>query len=435
MDDRYNGNRLAHKVGIIGLGFVGLPLACAFASKGFQVTGIDLDDRKINMLRNGNSYIHDITDEELHSVLSSKRLIVSSDYSEMSHADSIVICVPTPLTPLHTPDLSYLTDTCNRLAPYLRHGQLIVVESSTYPGTTREVTQPLLDKSGLTIGEHIFVAYSPERIDPGSQTALTQIPKLVSGMTPACLERIVQLYSQVFEQVVPVSSTEVAEMAKLLENTFRLVNISFINEFAQICDKMNINVWEVIAAAGTKPYGFTPFYPGPGIGGHCIPVDPLYLQWKANLFGIKSKFIELSHVVNETMPQYVVQRLRSVLEPEKTLSGAKILIYGVTYKKNTPDTRESSALPLIQLLHRAGADVMFHDPLISALSVGDLKLDSVSLSEESLKAVDCVLIHTDHNAMPVDLILQHTPLVFDCRNATAGRSSQATIVTLGGGAV
>ncbi|MCC2684572.1 MAG: UDP-N-acetyl-D-glucosamine dehydrogenase [Paenibacillaceae bacterium] len=281
------------KVGIIGLGFVGLPLALAFVRKGFEMIGIDLDQNKIAKLDQGQSYVRDIDDSEIAQAQASGRFAVSSRYEDIKAADSIIICVPTPLTPYHTPDLSYLIDTCNRLSPHLQQGQLIVLESSTFPGTTKEVVQPILERGKLRVGKDIYLAYSPERIDPGNSLAIEQIPKLASGVTEACLDKVYDLYSQVFDSVVKVSSTEAAETAKLLENTFRLVNISFINEFAHICDTMKIDVWEVIDAAGTKPYGFTVFYPGPGAGGHCIPVDPLYMQWKARQFGVQSQFIEL----------------------------------------------------------------------------------------------------------------------------------------------
>lgn len=329
------------KVGIIGLGFVGLPLAFAFIRKGFRVIGIDLDESKTMKLNKGKSYIQDIKDDEIQIAIYSGTLIVSNNYSDLREADSIIICVPTPLTPRHTPDLSYLTDTCNRLFPLLEKGQLIILESSTYPGTTVEVVKPILENSGLKVGEHIFLAYSPERIDPGNKLSIKQIPKVVSGVTEQCLSKVSQLYEQVFDRIVPVSTTQAAETTKLLENTFRLINISFINEFAQICDRMDVDIWEVIDAASTKPYGFTAFYPGPGVGGHCIPVDPLYLQWKAKAHGIESQFITLSHEVNEAMPSYILEQIRARFLPMKSLSEMHIFVYGVAYKKDTPDARES----------------------------------------------------------------------------------------------
>jgi UDP-N-acetyl-D-glucosamine dehydrogenase len=432
------------KVGIIGLGFVGLPLALAFVRKGFEMIGIDLDVSKIAKLNQGQSYIRDIEDSEIALARATRRFKVSSRYEDLVDAGSIIICVPTPLTPYHTPDLSYLIDTCNRLSPLLRRGQLVVLESSTFPGTTKEVVQPILERSKLTVGQDIYLAYSPERIDPGNHLPIEQIPKLASGATGLCLDKVHNLYSQVFDSVVKVSTTEAAETAKLLENTFRLVNISFINEFAQICDAMNIDVWEVIAAAGTKPYGFTAFYPGPGAGGHCIPVDPLYMQWKARQFGIQSQFIELSNKINTGMTDYIVNRLKQLLITKKKLSESRILVYGVTYKRDIPDIRESTALELIQLLTKEGAIVSYHDPLISSVVVDGVGMSSIALTDEAIRDSDCVIIHTNHSSIPLKLILEHAPLVFDTRNVTGdlgerdGPDSLAKvskIVKLGGGSV
>jgi UDP-N-acetyl-D-glucosamine dehydrogenase len=432
------------KVGIIGLGFVGLPLALAFIRKGFEMIGIDLDESKITKLNQGQSYIRDVADAEIALARDTRRFRVSSRYEDLVDADSIIICVPTPLTPYHTPDLSFLIDTCNRLSPLLRRGQLIVLESSTFPGTTKEVVQPILERSKLAVGNDIYIAYSPERIDPGNNLSIEKIPKLASGVTRACLDKVHDLYSQVFDSVVKVSTTEAAETAKMLENTFRLVNSSFINEFAQICDTMNIDVWEVIAAAGTKPYGFTAFYPGPGAGGHCIPVDPLYMQWKARQFGIQSQFIELSNKINTGMTDYIVNRLKQLLPTEKKLSESRILIYGVTYKRDIPDIRESTALELIRLLKNEGADVSYHDPLISKVMVDGVGMSGIALTGEAIRSTDCVIIHTNHSVIPLKLILEHAPLVFDARNVTGdlsdlgeqGVSATASkIVRLGGGSV
>ncbi len=427
-DSNYQGT-----VGIIGLGFVGLPLAFAFIRKGFRVAGIDLDESKIMTLNKGRSYIQDIDDEEIRIAIGSGALIVSKNYSELSEVESIVICVPTPLTPRHTPDLSYLTDTCYRLFPLLGKNQLVILESSTYPGTTDEVVKPILERSGLIVGKDIFLAYSPERIDPGNKLSIEQIPKVVSGVTEQCLVRVSQLYEQIFDRIVPISTTQAAETTKLLENTFRLINISFINEFAQICDRMSVDIWEVIEAASTKPYGFTAFYPGPGVGGHCIPVDPLYLQWKAKAHGIESKFITLSHQVNEFMPSYVIEQIKSQFRPSKSLSELSILVYGVAYKKDTPDARESPAITLIQSLLDEGASVTYHDPYISSLKLNHTTLNSVEITEQMLQAVDCVVIHTDHSEAPIANIVQYAPIVFDTRNATKNMKSKATIIKLGGG--
>ncbi|MFC5447844.1 nucleotide sugar dehydrogenase [Paenibacillus aestuarii] len=422
------------KIGIIGLGFVGLPLALAFIRKGFQVIGIDVDEPKLKMLRSKKSYLTDIEDAEIASVLTAGSLSVSNSYAQLKNVENVIICVPTPLTPEHTPDLGYLTSTCNRLFPYLQKNQLVVLESSTFPGTTKEVVQPILENSGLRAGIDFYLAYSPERIDPGSkQLSLEQIPKVVSGLTAQCLKLIVTLYSQVFDQVVPVSTTETAETTKLLENTFRLVNISFINEFAQICHALQVDVWEVIAAASTKPYGFTPFYPSAGAGGHCIPVDPLYLQWSAVQLGMHSQFIELAHRVNESMSGYIWGQLKTYLLQQKPFSKPSVLIYGVTYKRDTPDIRESTALPLIALMLRDGVHVNYHDPLVPQLQVAGTTLHSTDLTKEALRESDCVLIHTDHTAIPVSFLLAHASLIYDTRNAMKDKTGSATVIKLGGG--
>ncbi|MGO4111524.1 nucleotide sugar dehydrogenase [Paenibacillus sp. YAF4_2] len=426
------------KVAIIGLGFVGLPLSMMFVRKGFQVIGIDYDIVKITALQDGKSYIQDLSDADLTEALQSGRWQVSADYASLAGADSIIICVPTPLSPDNSPDLSFLTDTCTKLAPLLRSGQLVVIESSTYPGTTRDVVQPLLERSGLAVGKELYIGYSPERIDPGNRSiAFSDIPKIISGITPACAQQLHEIYSQVFEQVVTVSTTEAAETAKLLENSYRFINISFINEFAQLCDRLNINVWEVIAAASTKPYGFNAFYPGPGIGGHCIPVDPLYLQWKAAQAGINSRFIELSQQVNEGIPTYLADRIEQELLDGKKLTGAHILVYGVTYKPNIADVRESAAIPLIsRLLHR-GAIVHYHDPFVSQIKLEDgTRLQGVELTQERLEQADCVLICTNHDVMPVDRIASHSRFIFDTRHSfslNAPADMKAKLVTFGDG--
>jgi UDP-N-acetyl-D-glucosamine dehydrogenase len=346
----------------------------------------------------------------------------------------IIICVPTPLTKEHTPDVSFITNTCTRLRTYLQPGQLVVVESTTYPGTTRELVQPLLEQSGLMAGVHFHLAYSPERIDPGNHSHLLQnVPKLVSGISSECLKRVTELYGRIFSQVVPVSSTDIAEAAKLLENSFRLVNISFINEFAKLCDELHLNIWEVIEAASTKPYGFMPFQPGPGIGGHCIPVDPLYLQWTARRSGTESRFIELSHVTNETMPNYIRSRIARLLGPDRTLIGSSILVIGIAYKKNIADMRESSALSLIEQLQQAGADVSYYDPYVPSVRIGTSVLHSVELTDETLASSDCVVIHTDHASLPIERIVAKASVLYDARNATRGMRGTGKLERLGGG--
>jgi UDP-N-acetyl-D-glucosamine dehydrogenase len=421
------------EVGIVGLGYVGLPLALAFIQSGYSVTGVDLDKRKIQALTDGKSYLPDLSDEALNSVVAQKKLIVTSDYAKLSDVATIIICVPTPLTALHTPDLSYLVQVGSALSKHLKQDQLIVLESSTYPGTTREVLQPLLEKTGMKIGEDIYLAYSPERIDPGrSDHTLQSIPKVVSGITERCAEKIFELYATVFADVVTVSSPEAAEMTKLLENSYRFINISFINEFAMICDKMNIDVWEVIKAAKSKPYGFMEFYPGPGIGGHCIPVDPLYLQWSANLHGSNSMFIDYSHSVNLSMPKYIVDRIKACMGVA-VLAGMSILVIGVSYKRNINDTRESSALSLMNLLIREGARLSYHDPYVSEVTVYGDSLKSRDLSEQNLSEADCVVIVTDHQQLPIQFILDHANLVYDTRNMTSGLNGKARIARLGTG--
>lgn len=435
MKEGYSGHNGQGKVGIIGLGFVGLPLSMAFLHSGFDIIGVDYDHNKITALRSGQSYVQDIQDDAVAKAIASGRLHVTTDYSALVDATTVIICVPTPLSTGNSPDLSFLINTCEQLYPLLRPGQLIVIESSTYPGTTREIVQPILEKSGLTIGRQLFLAYSPERIDPGNnRLALNEIPKVVSGITVSCKDLVHQLYEQVFLHVVTVSSPEVAETTKLLENTFRFINISFINEFAQLCDTIGVNVWEVIHAASTKPYGFSAFYPGPGIGGHCIPVDPLYLQWKAEQLGSSSRFITLAQEINESMPSYIADKLQSHLPNGKPLSEAAILIYGVTYKKNIADLRESAALPIIHTLLERGAAVSYHDPLAHSLRLEHgTELQSVALTEDRLQQADCVLICTDHDQMPASFIAEHSRFIFDTRNTLTASNGKAKLVGLGSG--
>jgi UDP-N-acetyl-D-glucosamine dehydrogenase len=426
-------NKGQRTVAIIGQGYVGLPLALLFVKKGFHVMGIDLDRRKIEMLNNGKSYITEIPDRDIQEAISTARYTPTDQFSFMEAAEAIVICVPTPLTSYGTPDLSYLTQAAAEIGSRLKKGQLVILESSTYPGTTREVLLPVLNKTGLQVGSDFFVAYSPERVDPGNEEyPVEKIPKVVSGITPACLSRVEELYGQLFIQVHPISSTDAAEMTKLLENSYRLINISFINELAMICDVLNLNLWEIIEAASSKPFGFKAFYPGPGIGGHCIPVDPSYLLWKIKQYGINSDFIQISNAVNHTMPVYITQQLKQYLA-QKSLTGSNILVYGAAYKRDIADYRESASLELIHMLQIEGADVFYHDPYIPSLRLGDNKYESLELTEETLKKMDCVVIATDHSSMPLELILEHAPLVYDTRNVTKSVTGKAKIVRLGGG--
>ncbi|MED4585445.1 nucleotide sugar dehydrogenase [Brevibacillus choshinensis] len=428
------GSVTDRKIAVIGLGSVGLPLALLFVSKGFQVSGIDLDHAKIEKLREGISYLTDIEDKEIRTALSTQRFIIADQYKEIAKVDIIIICVPTPLTAMNTPDLSFIKLAGNSLSSIIRKGQMVVLESSTYPGTTKEVLQPLLEQSRLRIGIDIFLGYSPERIDPGNKDfPIDKIPKVLAGVTAECTRRISQVYNQVFERMVIVSSPETAEFTKLLENSYRFINISFINQLAVVCDTLNVDVWEVIEAAKTKPYGYTPFYPGPGIGGQCIPVDPLYLQWKASQYGVPTPFIELSDKVNRGMSQYLVTQLKKHLSAEQQLDQAKLLVYGVSYKRDINDTRESSGLEMIRLLKKEGMDVSYHDPYIPSVQIGHENMHSVEITDEALEEAACVVILADHSCMPLDRILRHASLIFDTRNVTKGQMGKGKIIRLGGG--
>lgn len=420
-------------VAIMGLGYVGLPLAMLFAKHGFTVIGIDPDASKIGKLGQGISYIHEMSHTDIKEAVESERLLPTTQFSAAAAAEAIIICVPTPLTSYGTPDLSYLTMAANQVGSGLRKGQLVVLESSTYPGTTKEVLLPCLSKSGLKAGEDFHIAYSPERVDPGNeQFPIHRIPKIVSGITERCRERVTELYGRIFPKVHPVSSTDAAEMTKILENAYRLINISFINEMAIVCDKLGLDIWEVVRAASTKPFGYHPFYPGPGIGGHCIPVDPSYLQWKLKQHGMTSDFISIASSMNHRMPLHVVQQVKESIAPKK-LAGASILIYGAAYKPDIADYRESASLDLIELLRLEGASVQYHDPYIANLTVGDVTMTSSELSAELLKSLDAVIIATNHTGMPLDQLLEHAPLVYDTRNVTAASEGRAAIIRLGSG--
>lgn len=424
---------MSRMIAIVGLGYVGLPLAATFIDQGFRVIGIDKDESKLRMLEAGQSYIADVPNEKVERWVQTKQLRVTPDFHMIAAAEAVIICVPTPLTEHQTPDLSPLMDAAKRIGEHLRPGQLVSLESSTYPGTTKEVLLPLLAARGLRIGQDFFVGFSPERVDPGnSKFPLPEIPKVISGITEACAARMEELYQIAFRKIVRVSSTETAEMTKLLENTFRFINISFINEFAIVCDKLGINVWEVLAAASSKPFGFTPFSPGPGVGGHCIPVDPLYLQWKTRQLGLNTSFIDISARLNDEMPRYVADRIREELH-RPVLEGAHILVIGVTFKENVADIRESSAIEVIRLLLAQGAAVDYHDPLISEFVVDGIRLKSVALDAQQLQAADCVVVAVNHRGLPLREIAEHAALVFDTRNALSKYRSRYNIVTLGDG--
>ncbi|MFM9281222.1 nucleotide sugar dehydrogenase [Paenibacillus jiagnxiensis] len=422
------------QIAIIGLGFVGLPLAMLLVHKGFKVIGIDIDITKINNLNEGKSLSPDIDGKEVKELVSAGQLTVTTDYDRVKDADIIIIAVPTPLGEDQNPELSYLESVGRALSPRIQKGQLIILESSSFPGTTRDILMPLLKTSGLQIGRDVHLAYSPERIDPGNKDfSLAQIPKVVSGLTEKCADHVFRFYSKVFDQVFKVSSLEVAELSKLLENTYRLINISFMNEFAQLCDELQIDAWEVINASSTKPYGFQAFYPGPGIGGHCIPVDPLYLQWKAKQSGFQSRFITLAHIMNEQISNYIADQIKEHLSCEADLKDVNILIYGVTYKKDTSDIRESPALSLIRVLLNWGASIHYHDPYIPEFSLDGLKYSSEPFTDDIFEKTDCVLIATDHSQIPIEHILEKSKFVYDTRNVTKDLSGKANVVRFGGG--
>ncbi len=407
------------KVGVVGLGYVGLPLALEMARAGFEVTGIDLVRDRVDSINSGISYIPDVTGEALLSAVSANRLRATQSLSAAEKVDTLNICVPTPLRTNKDPDLSYVIAAVEAIRTHIRPGQLIILDSTTYPGTTREVVLPILEESGLNVGRDFFLAYSPERVDPGNQNYTTRnIPKVVCGVTPRCAEIAVLLYEQFVEKALPVSSTDCAEMVKLLENTFRSVNIALANEMALTCHSLGIDVWEVIEAAKTKPFGFMPFYPGPGLGGHCIPVDPYYLTWRAKMNGCEPRLIELAGHINSQMPGFTVLGIADALnERRKCLRGAKILGLGVTYKRDTNDVRESPALHVLEGLRKKGASICYSDPHVSSISIAGQTINSVELTAELLQSMDCVAVLTDHSSFDYSIIAQHSSLIFDTRNA------------------
>jgi UDP-N-acetyl-D-glucosamine dehydrogenase len=412
------------RIGIIGLGYVGLPLAVEFAKAGFNVTGFDVDPSKIESLNAGRSYIPDVPSEELAAVVRAGKFVATVDQSQLANMDVIDICVPTPLRKTRDPDLSYVVKAIEATAAVLRKGQLVILESTTYPGTTDEVAQPALEAGGLKVGSDFYLAFSPERVDPGNQSFTTKnIPKVVGGADAKSTELACALYGRVVGTVIPVGSTRVAEMVKLLENTFRAVNIGLVNEIALMCHRLNINVWEVIDAAATKPFGFMPFYPGPGLGGHCIPIDPFYLSWKARQSGFECRFIELAGHVNGAMPEFVVERVTDALNSaHKSINGSKIHVLGVAYKRDVGDVRESPALDVIELLRRRGAKMSYSDPFVESLEIGDLTLKSIA--PDSLDA-DCAVICTNHSAFDYDAIVKRYPLIVDTRNTLRGRTESS----------
>ena len=410
------------RVAVVGLGYVGLPLALTFSSRGLRALGVDVDPAKARAISQGRSYIKHVEGAAVAEAVSSGRLQATIDFSGVADCDAAIVCVPTPLTREREPDLSFVISTGEALAPWLRPGQLVVLESTTWPGTTEEVLLPILERgSGLTAGKDFFLAFSPEREDPGSGVATRTIPKIVGGHTPACLEAALALYGAAFDRVVPVSSTRVAEMTKLLENVFRGVNIALVNELKMLCHRMGLDVDEVIDAASTKPFGFMPFRPGPGLGGHCIPIDPFYLTWKARQFEFQTKFIELAGEINVEMPRYVVQRAMEALNARgKAMNGARVLVLGIAYKKDVDDMRESPAVRIIELLHERGAQVVYHDPYVPRvprMRQHHLDMVSVPLSDEALESADAVLVATDHSSIDYARVVERARLVVDARNA------------------
>jgi UDP-N-acetyl-D-glucosamine dehydrogenase len=415
------------RTGVVGLGYVGLPLAVELARAGFRTTGIDLDDRKVNAVMEGRSYIPDVATADVMALKQAGALDATTDFSIVRELDTINICVPTPLRKTKDPDMSYIVSAVEAIAKHLHKGMLIVLESTTYPGTTDEVVQPILEAAGLEAGVDFFIAFSPERVDPGNPNFQTHnVPKVVGGLTPDCARLAGALYGCAIETIVPVSSTRVAEMVKLLENTFRAVNIGLVNELALMCDKMNIDVWEVVDAAKTKPFGFMAFYPGPGLGGHCIPIDPFYLSWKAKQTGFDPRFIELAGHINAGMPHYVVDKVGQALNTKrKAVNGSKILIAGIAYKRDIDDMRESPALDVMGLLHAKGAIVSYADPFVPELHgrewPGQTDMRAVDLTRGSIAQYDCVVIVTDHTAFDYDAIVAEADLVVDTRNAIKKR--------------
>jgi UDP-N-acetyl-D-glucosamine dehydrogenase len=421
-------NRRA-RVGVVGLGYVGLPLAVEYAEAGYEVTGIDLSEGKTARINAGESYIGDVPSSAIQPLVESGKLRATSDFSAIRELDTVNICVPTPLRKTKDPDMSYIVAACEEIARYFHPGMLVILESTTYPGTTDELVLPLLEKSGLKVGRDFFLCFSPERVDPGNAKFQTKnIPKVVGGTTQACTDLGWLFYTQALETVIPVSSTQVAEMVKLLENTFRMINIGLVNEMAIMCDGMGINVWEVIEAAATKPFGFMPFYPGPGLGGHCIPIDPFYLSWKTKQAGIEARFIELAGYINGQMPHFVVNKVQNALnDVGKPVKGSKIHIYGVAYKRDIEDVRESPALDIIHLLEKLGAQISFSDP-----HVDEIRLDNgrrLAADPGSMCSADCVVIVTDHTAFDYKKLIAEASLIVDTRNAL-NRYSSSKIVRL-----
>jgi len=416
------------KVGIVGLGYVGLPLATEFAKAGFTVTGIDVQESKVEGLNRGQSHVQDVPSEEVAKLIEEKRFGATTDFSVVRELDTINICVPTPLRKTKDPDMSFIVSAVEQIAKHFHPGLLVTLESTTYPGTTDELLLPTFEKLGYKAGKDFFLCFSPERVDPGNPTYQTyNTPKVVGGITPACTEMGTLFFSQALQTVVPVANTRVAEMVKLLENTFRMINIGLVNEMALMCDGMDINVWEVIDAAATKPFGFMPFYPGPGLGGHCIPIDPFYLSWKTKQSGIEARFIELAGYINGNMPHFVVDKIQTALnQHSKAVNGSRIHVVGVAYKRNIDDMRESPALDVILLLKKRGAVISYSDPYVPHLRLDGITLDSQPTLESAANA-DCVVIVTDHSDFDYRGLLTASKLIVDTRNALKAFKSEKIV--------
>lgn len=419
-------------IGVIGLGTAGLPLAVAFAKVGFKVVGIDIDEGRVKAVKLGQSYIADVSDSELNFLVSEGRLTATADYSALKEVDAISICVPTPLNESKDPDISHIVAATKEIAKYLHRDLLIVLESTAYPGTTEEVVLPLLETDTLKVGRDFYLAFSPERIDPGNQIyTVKNTPKIVGGVTTKCLTIAKALYESALDTVIPVSSTRSAEMVKMLENTFRAVNVGLVNEVAIMCDKLGLDVWEIVEAAATKPFGFMPFFPGPGLGGPCIPIAPHYLSWKLRTLGYNVRFIQLADEINSTMPIHLVNKVLDALSEEgKSVKGSRILVLGVAYKKNVSDTRQSPALDIIRLLKSKGAEVSYSDPYVPSLKLDGEELKAVELTEECLCQADCLIIATDHDDYDWAWIVANAKLIVDSRNATKSTRGKAKIIKL-----
>ncbi|HEY6194638.1 MAG TPA: nucleotide sugar dehydrogenase [Candidatus Eisenbacteria bacterium] len=417
-------NRTA-RLAVIGLGYVGLPLAVELAQAGFEVIGIDIDEARVQQLNQGHSYIQDVAAADVQALVRQKRLLATTDFAVLKRCDTVNICVPTPLSKQRDPDVSFIVAAATEVARHLHRGQLVILESTTYPGTTDELVLPMLAESGLEVGKDFFLAFSPERVDPGNASFNTRnIPKVVGGVTETCTRVAVRLYRQRLEHVVPVSSPQVAEMVKLLENTFRSVNIGLVNELALMCARLKIDVWEVIRAAATKPFGFMPFYPGPGLGGHCIPIDPFYLSWKARASGFEARFIELAGHVNGHMPDHVVDLVGEALNRQgKAVRGSRVLVLGVAYKADIDDVRESPSLDIMQKLAERGARIDYTDPYVPSIRFAGGVMKSVPFTAVQIKRFDCVVIATAHKSIDYDSLLRWSQSVVDTRNALSGKRS------------